>query len=368
MASKNLNVLYVHDFKVAVKKDIIYSAVGLPELYFDRFFEAGFSSVFLLSRSEQYVGQTGYLAYENKNIIPLNVKGGGYLTAFMLLIANIFRFNHISINYPSVLGSVAVILCVVIRKPFVVELAATNDIFRNKINGYYFCRYLDFISKYLLPQAYGVLSVSKSIIPETVPDHKQYIASNVVISTICPPRIQKPLKKVFKVGFCGALTYRKGIDRLIKCAEYSDSLRLPILFQVAGGHADEEFKSELIKSNIQLNGIINGVELDEFYRYIDLFIVLSRSEGLPRAALEAMSYAVPVIGLKLPGLQGILHKSAQFDQNADLSIVVQSIYEICCNQQTYVLLSAHSANIASCYTVKDMADVRRRIYSGLARE
>jgi len=364
---EKLSILYVHDFAIGLDKDKIYSAVGLPESYFNRFFESGYDKVFLLSRSEEYTGQVGYVAFENKNILHLNPDKKGYFGLIPIIIANVLKFRRIAVNYPSVLGSITIILCVLFRKKFVVELAATNDLFKSKKFGLLFCAYLDCITKFFIRYACCVLSVSSSIIPNNVPEKKRYIASNVIISNMSSVRKHKPMRAQIKVGYCGALTYRKGIDRLIRCSEISGYMKLPLVFEASGGHADNEYMPDLMRSNIKLNGILEKYELSNFYQDIDVLLVLSRSEGLPRAVLEAMSFAVPVVGLELPGLSNVLHQSVMFSQKTHLSQVLKKIYTICSDEDEYVSLSYHSLRIASNYTDDKMSNVRELVYGKLLK-
>jgi glycosyltransferase involved in cell wall biosynthesis len=63
---------------------------------------------------------------------------------------------------------------------------------------------------------------------------------------------------------------------------------------------------------IKIIGSLSHKEVFRFYRKIDIYIQPSKVEGLPRAVIEAMSMACPVLGSKTGGIPELIDKSMLF--------------------------------------------------------
>ena len=72
-----------------------------------------------------------------------------------------------------------------------------------------------------------------------------------------------------------------------------------------------DFCKRNFKNNIDYNflGRISNLELFSYYKdnYIDLFMNLSSSEGIPVSIMEAMSFGIPVIATNVGGTAEIVN-------------------------------------------------------------
>ena len=103
------------------------------------------------------------------------------------------------------------------------------------------------------------------------------------------PEEKRVITEIKNIGFVGRLSFEKAPDRFCKLAQ-----RFPhLIFHIFG---DGEMKSELEKSRRE-NIIFHGYqkEAQNIWQNIDLLCIPSRKEGLPMAALEAMSHGIPVL-------------------------------------------------------------------------
>ena len=68
------------------------------------------------------------------------------------------------------------------------------------------------------------------------------------------------------------------------------------------------------KTKIQLMGKLSNKEVHDFYELntVDLFINVSRSEGLPVSIMEAISYGIPVIATDVGGTSEIVSEKDGF--------------------------------------------------------
>ncbi len=104
-----------------------------------------------------------------------------------------------------------------------------------------------------------------------------------------------PLHLNFQVlGSCAVLTRRKGLDQIIrilpKCREYA-------LVLIGDGPAGSELKSLAAELGVADRCVFLGYRADaqSFLPQFDIYVMPSRSEGLPLALLEAAGNGLPVL-------------------------------------------------------------------------
>ena len=109
--------------------------------------------------------------------------------------------------------------------------------------------------------------------------------------------------------FCGRLDiYYKGLDLLFEALVLLRERKVDVTLNLIGGGADREFLQNMATENnldhtVTFSGIKIGEEKDHLIQQSDIFILTSRSEGLPTAVLEAASMALPLI-ITLPTNMG----------------------------------------------------------------
>jgi glycosyltransferase involved in cell wall biosynthesis len=116
-----------------------------------------------------------------------------------------------------------------------------------------------------------------------------------------------------RLGFVGSLAQRyKGLDVLLHAVSLCRSRGVEAEILVAGeGRYLEEMKSLARQHGIQertrfLGQLPFGKPVFDFLDSIDLFVMPSRSEGLPRALIEAMARRCPCIGTDVGGIPELL--------------------------------------------------------------
>lgn len=319
----NKKIAYIHDFCFFVdNKHNPYTAVGMPEEYFSRFFSSGIDNVSIISRSKiidnNKIIKSGFKKINNKEInIPIKIKNYFFLLNPLTLhkiIKEIKKKDLLVINFPSIIGIYIWIINLFIKKPYTLEIAADSDQFKSKRFGLLLTFLIKKIFSGVVNKSQGGIYVSNYLLNKY--KHKNgVVISNVNIYKIFPRKeILEPIleKEKIKIFFAGGVNKRKGVPQLILAIEkiiLSNSIK-NLEVNIAGGHFDHDYKSEIIEKGLEkyINflGIIDKEELNQYLQDSDLYIQPSLSEGIPRATLEAMSFGIPIIATKIPGFEEIL--------------------------------------------------------------
>lgn len=114
----------------------------------------------------------------------------------------------------------------------------------------------------------------------------------------------------FNVLFTGRLTEDKGADILVRIIEYfNKKIKIRnVKFIVTGsGPLSDKIRAVAKKyENVNYIGFVNSETLLNVYRSANLFLIPSRTEGVPLRLLEAQSCGLPVVGSKIPGISDII--------------------------------------------------------------
>lgn len=118
----------------------------------------------------------------------------------------------------------------------------------------------------------------------------------------------------FKIGFIGTFEQLyKGPDTLLHAVRICSKAGLEVTaFLVGEGRCRQEVESLRRTLSIQdkivfLGQLPFGKPIVDFLDSLDLFVMPSRAEGLPRALVEGMARGCPCIGSRIGGIPELLH-------------------------------------------------------------
>ncbi|MBA6326357.1 glycosyltransferase family 4 protein [Colwellia sp. MB02u-6] len=333
-----MNVCYVHDFCLyRDEKGRIYTAVGLPEKYFDRFFNFGCTNVSLITRNRKEnktsIRLLGFTKI-NTSKINLPVPINSYMTLFsptsiFKIIRTIKRSDLLVINFPSLIGLLLCFLNIFIKKKYILEVAADGDQFSSKKGGLLITLLFKMSFNFFVRKSSGAIYVS-NFLRNKYPHSEGVISSNVYIDKVHYPVAHNQslqVKKSINILFAGGVNKRKGISTLLESIkQLVNNGNNKIMLNIAGGHFDSDYEATVknmeLNDNIKFHGLLDKVELIELYRNADIYVQPSIAEGIPRAAIEAMSFGLPVIATSLPGFEEILPRECLVKTGSFNEIVI----------------------------------------------
>ncbi|MEW1954941.1 glycosyltransferase [Terrabacter sp. NPDC080008] len=142
--------------------------------------------------------------------------------------------------------------------------------------------------------------------------------------TVDPAPISPSLRHLITVGHLNGGV--KGIDILLRAFSAVVRRGLPDATLTIVGAGDPEVFLEMaqqlgVADRVRFTGeITDRRKLLELLRSHDLFVLASRSEGLPRAMIEAMCLGLPSIGSRVGGVEELVGRRWSFDKEDDVAL------------------------------------------------
>lgn len=334
MSYSSRGLVFAHDHTFLQNKEGLFFSYGsYPSSFWSRYQEY-VDSITVLARkriseeAEGYVysfSEDGVLGFhEMKNASFLNrigLRGGKFYEDIKELVDS----NQVVVcRLPSESGYSAALAAIELKKPFVVELVGCPyDAYYYR--GGHIAKIYAPVSKlkvrYVCSKAKGVLYVS-NVLREKYPaadNALSVVASNVRIDKIdCLDdvlnRKKSFLRTSFTFGLIGSFYVNyKGIDIAIaavqKLRSYGYNIRLRVL-----GDGNREPLYEAVKKlgcsdSVCFDGLLPaGEPVRDWLRQCDFYMQPSRTEGMPRGLLEALSVGLPAVGSTAGGIPDLLPK------------------------------------------------------------
>jgi glycosyltransferase involved in cell wall biosynthesis len=149
------------------------------------------------------------------------------------------------------------------------------------------------------------------------------------------------LGNTINILYTGRIDLQKGLLELLYATKLILELNYPIILNIVGwednqGNPNENFlKNKAKELKIQNRVIFHGkksvgVELNNFYRMADIYVIPSYHEGFPRTIWEAMANSLPVIATNVGSIPDFLtdKKDSILIPSKDIMVIKNSILEL----------------------------------------
>lgn len=123
------------------------------------------------------------------------------------------------------------------------------------------------------------------------------------------PMRQAPAQGTVRILAIGRLSHEKGFDRLVAATAILSASGMKPLVTIAGdGDCRAALEQQIAATGLQ--GLVRLVgyvaDVNKLYQEADLFVICSRTEGLPLVLLEAMAHRLPVIATPVGDIPVVL--------------------------------------------------------------
>lgn len=331
-----MNAVFFHGAKLKYdrKSDKYYTSGGLNKDFLIKYLKY-FKNITLVTRKEELKEQERKkVSICNADNIIFNPIENFSMVKFLLgkynskIEKEVKEKDFCIIRMPSFISVIAMHYTLKYNKNHVVEMVGCPwDSFWNygNIEGKIIAPFMYMITKYYLGKAKNVIYVSNEFLQKRYPNnHNNIGCSDVNLLYVDEEILKKRLNKIkdkrdndkYKLGLIGSLNVNfKGHGVAIKALSYLKNEKVELHFLGAGD--EEKWKKIARRYNVEkqvfFDGTLPGGEkVYEWMDKLDLYLIPSLQEGLPRALVEAMSRACPAIGSKTGGIPELLGKECIF--------------------------------------------------------
>ncbi|RLJ03745.1 MAG: hypothetical protein DRP08_03090 [Candidatus Aenigmatarchaeota archaeon] len=234
------------------------------------------------------------------------------------------KSDAVMVMHDDFLGLITLLQARKQKKPHLLFLGGNQvEVVRNKYTGLkrwgaiYLAHLFEKIDQYWMDHGLTVLVTGREMI-ERLSSPERYIypyfTSLISDEDIIYRKPRDISSNSTNILYAGFLTENKGVHILLEAfARFREKYHTPdIKLHLAG---DGYFRPKLeeicqqlkITENVIFYGFIGDKEkLKQLFREADMFVLPSKSEGIPKVLLEAMAYGVPILTTNVGGIPDII--------------------------------------------------------------
>ncbi|OKL37667.1 glycosyltransferase family 4 protein [Domibacillus mangrovi] len=381
-----MKIAWAHDhyFLRNSKNNQFYSEVEFPYEHWTRYLSA-FEQLSVMSR-HKYINtdNTGNLnlsSGDNVDFIeipnlnnPLK-KITSLREARKRIRQTLLKSSGLIARLPSEIGLLAIEEAIKLKKPWAVELVGCPWDALTNLNNWKAKAYAPFLTKKVakaVKNSTHVLYVTENFLQNRYPTNGKSIhCSNVNIAMpkddVLKNRLQKEKGETTIVGLIGYLSFYKGIDTAIKAISELSKNEKKVELHILGGGLNETWinfamKNGLSEDQIKIKRVPSGEPVLNWLDTLDIYIQPSRTEGLPRGLIEAMSRGCPAIASSVGGIPELLTNEFIHAPN-DFKELAVKIEKIISNKELSKKLSIENFEKSKLYS-RGILDEKRKSFWG----
>ncbi|MGP6442194.1 glycosyltransferase [Rahnella aceris] len=382
-----MKMVFAHDHYFIHHDEKVYSPGKLPYSAFARYFHH-FNEIIVLSRykSDSSFSPHWTLASGDGMVFKKIENHSSLKSVLLPSRKNVIAIKEalrgcdgVVIRLPSETGLITAKLARQMNIPYVVEVVACPwdaMVGYGSLKGLLYAPVLTWRVKQAIKKAWGAIYVTGSFLQKRYPNrHHVVSASNVELLPTSAYVLNQRLHKItasssgpFKIGMIASLdSPHKGFNTLYQAIYRLKNKGFSIVLEITG--AGSKFKNikmidELsLRDNIIFSGPRTpGKEIFSFLDTVDLYVQPSNQEGLPRAVIEAMSRACPVITSSAGGMPELC-QSEYLHKPDDANGLAKNIEKLLNNRHEMLMMAHYSFNKARFYQPELLERIRFDFFS-----
>lgn len=382
--------LYIHDHIFKQKNNDFYSEGKITDEVFERYelIENQIINVLCrkddISHTSNISDKLSKITKDNVHFYPVkgrlfsHIFGRFFLKNIRMILKLISSSDFIVVRLPSFLGVFCLVLNIFYRKHYFVEFVGSpkDALLTAKPNHSFF--YKKFVSiftrlnQYFVLRADGVIYVTQYSLQKDFPTKGfESIASNVEVNV----EPKEPIAENYiihstpiKVGIIASYNNEyKGLDIAIKAISILKNKQIDITLHVLGSgrllnHYKNLSEKLNVKENIHFDGSLpGGSDVLGWLKSLNIYIQPSRTEGLPRALIEAMSVGLPCIASNVGGIPELL-SDKHLIETEDSETLAEKIYEFILSENERFNSGVSNWKIAKMYDSRVLKDERQKFW------
>lgn len=329
-----MKTIFFHDTKFIYDGKDYYTRGPLNQEKFNEYKEY-FGEITVVCRGKGIENNKQFIKEKNKindvNFIVVNSKYKGIRKKIK---EQVQKSDFAIVRLPSFIGVTAIHYLNKYKKEYIVEMVGCPfDALWNygNIKGKLVAPIMTVLNKYYVRKAKNVLYVSNEFLQKRYPNKNYNIeCSDVNIEEISKSVLENRLNKIetkkkeepIKIGLIGSLDIKyKGHNLAIKAIDLlKEQYNIELHFLGAGNpdNWSNTIEKYGMKEVVHFDGTLpSGQPVYEWMDNIDIYLIPSLQEGMPRALIEAMSRACPAIGTKVGGIPEILPDKMLIKKKSD---------------------------------------------------
>lgn len=388
-----MNMTFFNDTKFKYNGEYYFTNGGLNNTFLKEYLNY-FDKITLVTRKENINKKTDISNFSRvdlnqvcfdciNNLNIFSIFFGNYNKTIM---QNVKNSDFIIIRLPSIIGVRASHYCNKFNKKYLIEMVGCPfDSLWNYggIKAKLIAPFFALITRNIIKKSNNVLYVSNSFLQKRYPNRNNTIGvSDVKIEKVDNKILEKRIIKIdnykknniYKFGLVGSLKVNyKGHDTAIKAMSL---LKNKINFQLHFLGASDEKSIEKwkklskrygIEDRVFYDGVLPGGEpVLKWMDNMDLYLIPSLTEGLPRSLVEAMSRASICIGTRAGGITELLEKDVLIEKK-DYKSMSTLILNLISNKEKMKKISQRNFNFSKNYEESSLKLKRANFYKNILK-
>ncbi|MDO5555314.1 MAG: glycosyltransferase [Clostridia bacterium] len=385
-----MNILFFLDVKLIKKDNQYYTTGAVNYNYLNGHRLTEEDKLVVICREDKDIRNSNKVlslsSGKNIKFITINNYSEFYKRDIKLIINKEIKKSELCfIKLPSYIGIMSYNKVVNKNKKYIIEMVgcAWDSIWNyGNIIGKLVAPIIFLINKYYVKKSNNVIYVSNSFLQERYPTKGRCIScSNVKLKDVKTEVLEQRIKKInsyknnqqIKLGLIGSLNVGfKGHAQAIKALssvqkEYNN---IELHFLGAGGQQQwkDLAKRYNVESKVFFDGTLpSGEPVMKWLDEIDIFLMPSLQEGLPRAMIEAMSRGCPIVGMKTGGIPELIDNEF-ICKKKDYKKMTNKIELLISNRDLMKKQANKNFEESKKYLEKDLNDKRKSFLNMIIKE